>query len=196
MPFFDVNSNETTMILGRNCIRTRPTRSLYAKIVTGYAFAIYNKKTRDNLHIVRAIRNAFAHSKKLIDFNDTLVVQEILKAPSTKKPMQRWIKENPMDARYGRAAYISLCQEVALTLLRRQLRATKASAKKRMRKSPFASLLDFGSSSGRTNLAEGLRPFLLPSQADHTADPKHGVRSQGLPGPSQARPKNENNGDK
>src|SRR5215469_2652966 len=45
-----------------------PLTSFNAKIIAGYAFGIYDKKLRDDLHIVRAIRNAFAHSKKIIDF--------------------------------------------------------------------------------------------------------------------------------
>jgi DNA-binding MltR family transcriptional regulator len=60
-----------------------PLNSFSSKIVAGYALGIYDKSMRDDLHIVRSIRNAFAHSKKLIQFDHLLIVKELGKS-STK----------------------------------------------------------------------------------------------------------------
>jgi DNA-binding MltR family transcriptional regulator len=57
-----------------------PLRSFAAKITIGHAFGIYDAKVDHDLNIVRTIRNAFAHSKKLLDFDDKLLVPELLSA--------------------------------------------------------------------------------------------------------------------
>jgi hypothetical protein len=54
-----------------------PLNSFYSKIVAGYALGIYDESMRDDLHIVRNIRNVFAHSKKPIQFDHPLIVKEL-----------------------------------------------------------------------------------------------------------------------
>jgi hypothetical protein len=53
--------------------------SFGAKIEIGYAIGIYGKLVRSDLDTVRRIRNAFAHSKILIDFSTPEVVNEVRK---------------------------------------------------------------------------------------------------------------------
>ena len=43
--------------------RSVPIRSLSSKIDIAYAFGLYDRGTRDDLHILRRIRNTFAHSQ-------------------------------------------------------------------------------------------------------------------------------------
>jgi len=57
--------------------------SFYSKIVIGYALGIYDKGMRSDLTIVRNIRNAFAHSKTLIQFDHPAVVAELSVRPKT-----------------------------------------------------------------------------------------------------------------
>lgn len=45
-----------------------PLRSFHSKIVTGYALGTYDDKVQHDLNVIRTIRNAFAHSQKLLDF--------------------------------------------------------------------------------------------------------------------------------
>lgn len=73
---------ETWRVLTEN---NGPLSTLYSKIMMGYALNIYDEHVRDLLHIVRNVRNAFAHSKKLIDFDNDLIVAEIRSAPLPKK---------------------------------------------------------------------------------------------------------------
>jgi hypothetical protein len=49
-----------------------PFGTFHKKINAAYALGIYDDTTKQNLNIVRNIRNAFAHSKKLIDFDHPL----------------------------------------------------------------------------------------------------------------------------
>jgi hypothetical protein len=53
--------------------------SFGAKIEIGYAIGIYGELVRNDLDTVRAIRNAFAHSKVLIDFATPEVADEVRK---------------------------------------------------------------------------------------------------------------------
>ena len=43
-----------------------PLATFNQKILLGFALGIYDKQTRENLKIISNIRNAFAHSKRLI----------------------------------------------------------------------------------------------------------------------------------
>ena len=57
-----------------------PLNSFYSKIVIGYALGIYEMISVATYTIVCNIRNAFAHSKKLIQFDHPAVVNELRKA--------------------------------------------------------------------------------------------------------------------
>lgn len=50
--------------------------SFMGKIDLGYAFGIYNDKYRENLHIMRSVRNAFAHAALPIDFTTAEILTE------------------------------------------------------------------------------------------------------------------------
>ena len=67
---------------------TGPLRSFAAKISTAYALGIYTEKIQHDLNVVRIIRNAFAHSKKLIDFDDPLIISELVSAHILRKKVQ------------------------------------------------------------------------------------------------------------
>jgi hypothetical protein len=49
----------------------------YSKIELGYALALYDETTRDNLNIVRSIRNEFAHTPQAIDFETAEIRTEV-----------------------------------------------------------------------------------------------------------------------
>jgi DNA-binding MltR family transcriptional regulator len=118
-----------------------PLASFYAKITAGYALGIYDKKLRDDLHIVRSIRNAFAHSKRIIDFNDELIIAELSKANCLTRGLKNHINEPMPYLPACKVAYITLCQEIALSLLKRQTKAAQASVRRmrqKMAKLPFA----------------------------------------------------------
>jgi DNA-binding MltR family transcriptional regulator len=96
-----------------------PLNSFHSKIAMGYALGIYDQGMRSDLDIVRNIRNAFAHSKKLIQFNDPAVLAELKKASAITKGM--WKSKGP-DA----FLYMSLCLRVSSTLARMYVRRMKS----------------------------------------------------------------------
>ena len=67
-----------------------PLRSFDCKIVAGYALGIYDAGMHNDLHIVRRIRNAFAHSKKLIQLDHPAVVTELKKSTRSALPKKYW----------------------------------------------------------------------------------------------------------
>lgn len=54
-----------------------PLSTFYAKIVAGGALGLYDEYTEEYLDRIRKVRNAFAHSKLVIDFSQDLVIEEI-----------------------------------------------------------------------------------------------------------------------
>jgi DNA-binding MltR family transcriptional regulator len=167
-----------------------PLHSLYAKIVAGYAFAIYDKKLRDDLHIVRAIRNAFAHSKKMIDFDDELIVAELLSANSLGKAYGDYLQKEMINRLVAKSAYIFICQEITLKLLRRRHKSTKASyrrVRKKLARSPLGSLFGDATKLDRSTLEYLQR--LLPR--DHSGDPSPPAPSVSPPVSPDSRAKND-----
>ena len=99
-----------------------PLADLAARIKIGYALGIFGRKTRSDLEHVRAVRNAFAHSIRLIGFN-TPEVAEICNLFHT--PETTTILTGVADPRTPRGRYI----ETTVTLAGRLKRATKEAAR-------------------------------------------------------------------
>jgi hypothetical protein len=59
--------------------RDGPLSGFFAKIHLGYALSLYDAGVRDNLEIIRRIRNAFAHTPQAIDFKTEEIRTEVRK---------------------------------------------------------------------------------------------------------------------
>lgn len=64
-----------------------PFSTFARKIKSGYAMRVYDDAFEANLNIIRTVRNTFAHSKRLIEFDHPLVAAELKKiaVPSFRK---------------------------------------------------------------------------------------------------------------
>jgi hypothetical protein len=164
-----------------------PLSTLARKIAIGHALRLYDPAFRDNLHIVRSVRNAFAHSKRLIDFNHPLVSREIKKI---KMPKRQRRKFRNIAGEAPQHAYVTLCLRLVSTMIEKRTTAMRRSTKRRRAKlatSPFhralapvlglggiGSLGTLGSSGG---LVAGfplasIGSTLQSSPARQTGDPK------------------------
>jgi hypothetical protein len=146
-----------------------PLRSFHAKIVMGHALHIYGEATRDNLHIVRLIRNAFAHSKKLIGFDHELIGAELSKIKKSRIRKRAYADLTGLTMTPA-TKFVVLCYAVAQELLRNQHNAIKAKNSRLRKKTsvPFLSLL------GRPLLGDsGLSP--LSSLQNQSAGPDPGA---------------------
>jgi hypothetical protein len=118
-----------------------PLNSFHSMILIGYALGIYDKNIRNDLTVVRNIRNAFAHSKKLIKFDHPAVVEGLQKATRSVDPKKYW----KLDAqqRYG-----ILCLRLATKLAKIEAQPTKSRLQRLERKIRTAELLWLAGLSG------------------------------------------------
>jgi hypothetical protein len=86
-----------------------PLNSFYSKIVAGYALGIYDESMLNDLHIVRNIRNAFAQSKRLIHFDNPLIVRELGKATRSYLNLAKAVKPH--------SRYVVLCTWLSTKLI-------------------------------------------------------------------------------
>jgi hypothetical protein len=105
--------------------------SFSRKIMVGYAVRLYGAELRDNLNIIRAIRNAFAHSRRLINFDHPLVVREFQRLKIPKRQRKAWRKLSAMPPR---EAYVNLCYSVFIAILKKQTLALRRSSKRYQKK--------------------------------------------------------------
>jgi hypothetical protein len=118
-----------------------PLRTFSAKITMGYALHIYGEATKDNLNIVRTIRNAFAHSKKLIDFKHDLIVAELrkVKVGTFRKRTFAKIQSGKWN---GDTSYVILCYTLMSELMRHVTKSLSAKhARLNKKRSPLVNVL-------------------------------------------------------
>ena len=111
-----------------------PLGTFYMKITAGYAFGIYDDTIKDGLNTVRAIRNVFAHTKKLLNFSDELIVNELKKVtlPKQKRSvLYKHLSVYVRDATDGpQQAFTDLCLILATELVRKMTRITDSKARR------------------------------------------------------------------
>lgn len=107
-----------------------PLRTFSQKIVMGYALRIYNNDFRSNLDIVRTIRNQFAHSKRILSFDNPLIVQELAAIKPIRgfsKDFKKYVRTNPHD---NQGRYLSLCVLLTCGLMNKGTTRIRAQAKR------------------------------------------------------------------
>jgi DNA-binding MltR family transcriptional regulator len=144
-----------------------PLDTFNRKIRAAYAFGIIDDITQKNITVVRNIRNAFAHSKRLIDFNDEAILHELsnVTAPKGKTyraKALRVISATAKEGMIGADLFRMLCRQLTLELMRRQLKNLQAGRRRnetsrkemarRLLSSPFGGM---GLLSDRQNFLAG-----------------------------------------
>ena len=125
-----------------------PLGTFNQKIIAAYGFGILNDTMKDGLDTVRSIRNAFAHSKRLFDFDHELVANELKRVKLPEGKRSKLYKElNRVRLLVGgaHASYLALCRLLAFLLVdRKDKRETKASqARRARRREETAAALDW-----------------------------------------------------
>lgn len=115
-----------------------PLRSFSTKIMLGYALGLFDAKMKHDVNVIRTIRNAFAHSKTMLHFDDALVVRELLSAHLLAKPFKRSLQKRPppgshpdAQKRTAQAAYVVVCFVATTKLINMRSRATSAATRAR-----------------------------------------------------------------
>jgi hypothetical protein len=84
-----------------------------AKIRLSYALGLISKNQRDNLNTIKDIRNVFAHSTKVMTFENTQISQHCDKLWPSEKPIPEPIKK----LHISRAQYCAKSVEIMYALI-------------------------------------------------------------------------------
>lgn len=112
-----------------------PLASFHQKIVAAYALGILSESLRDACQTVRQIRNQFAHSKRLIAFDNALIMTALstVALPGGKRSLLykrlatvRAMKDGP------RYAFFSLCLVLALDIISKRRKRESAAERARL----------------------------------------------------------------
>lgn len=105
-----------------------PFSTFHAKIHAGYSFKFYGEITRDNLTIIKNIRNGFAHTQKLITFDNEDILADLRKLhlPHRNHKQFKLLKQAKEIKHKGLVAYVSLCMFVYFELGRKSLESMKS----------------------------------------------------------------------
>jgi DNA-binding MltR family transcriptional regulator len=181
-----------------------PLRTFSSKIITGFAFKLYDEKVKFDLDVVREIRNAFAHSRKMLNFDDPLIIAKLLSVRTLPPRFARELQRQPTKEA-AKATYINLCFELVLRLLKWRTRALTAKNRRMTRKlnkspSPLAQALAASANPSfnpffPSLLARRAQTSLLPLDS-RSADPKPVTPGALLSGLLRAQPKTDDNKDK
>ena len=111
-----------------------PFNTFDQKIIAAFAFRIFDEATKDNLKIVKNIRNVFAHAKKLIDFDHELISAEFrkVKIPGFRKRFHSKVKKG--NYYVPKEAYVLLCVIISTFLIKKRLASLSAKARRAAQK--------------------------------------------------------------
>ena len=149
-----------------------PLSGLNQKIIAGYALGHYDDVLRENLNIVRNIRNVFAHAKKIVSFDHPLIVAELNKISlpaRTRSDMHRSLKAAKSLIKTPQACFSVLVFALSSELLKRGNKFTGANLRRRRKRWKTTGLL--------ADVLAGYRPESpkgsgLSSVLRHIASPK------------------------
>jgi hypothetical protein len=98
-----------------------PLNTFSAKITAGRAFGLYDESVAKNLRIIKDVRNVFAHSKRLITFDEPAIIDFIKSMSLDSKKYTTLYKRlrSGLTKFSGRESFIHLCFAVALILVKR-----------------------------------------------------------------------------
>ena len=88
-------------------------RDFYSKIMLGYALSSFDEDIRSNLNIVRDIRNAFAHSRTVLKFDNREIAAELRKVRPVRKG-DRLLEPGALILEPSKRAYLQLCMALLM----------------------------------------------------------------------------------
>lgn len=128
-----------------------PLATFSARITMGRAFGLFDEAVEDHLNRIRKIRNAFAHAKHIIGFDNTLILDELRACKLPSRPhslLRREITHVRSPKTAPDMAYRRLCMAIFVELIRRNTRGLNASARnyqrainRRSRMNPYSNAL-------------------------------------------------------
>jgi len=124
------------------CDESGPLRSFNSKILLAHALGTIDDRFKVDLDALRKIRNAFAHSKKVLEFNDPLIVKELLNTRCLQPRLKKTLQGEPTKGNV-QGCYIIVCLILVTKLLAKLNRATSAKNRREKSKLLASALLKF-----------------------------------------------------
>lgn len=90
-----------------------PISTFARKIALGHALGIYDKRMKDDLDIIRKIRNVFAHAKRMVKFENPAIRKELRKIVVSRDKSHRSIRDGSAS---GMHTFVYLCSSRATKL--------------------------------------------------------------------------------
>jgi len=133
-----------------------PLATFHQRIIMGKVLRIYKEPLETNLHVVRVIRNQFAHARRLFDFDDQFIRSKLASVvlPAKTNAHYEHMRSVIQCSRGGRSAYIVLCVTIASQLLAKRSLSSKAAKRnmkrreKRLHTSSFLGMSPLGTIGG------------------------------------------------
>ena len=101
-----------------------------AKVDIGYALGVFGPITKNALTIIGKIRNAFAHSPRVLGFSTPRVAIECQKLavliPAYKQVAELELSDMPSQGTDARSQYLDCCETIVIALLVDQTRRSEA----------------------------------------------------------------------
>lgn len=144
-----------------------PINTFQQKIMLAYSLNLITEHLSEVLHVIRRVRNIFAHSKRVVGFDNAEVIAELAALPLPKKKSTSYKLLNGARSRSEsepRKAFLLIFYFVHSEILRRKLKTAKSSyrySKKKLEKleinAPVISQLfrDVGDSPSAADLERG-----------------------------------------
>lgn len=155
-----------------------------AKILMGRALRLYDDTLRDHLKLIKGVRNAFAHSKALLTFDNPVILDALrtAKIPPRKGHLYKVIISVRDPATPAQAAFKMLTEAVCIEIIRKHSRSITASMRNYRRTRAKLVTQEI------TSLASSQALAALWSPTSHTDGP---TRLGVLQSPSQDDPKKD-----
>jgi hypothetical protein len=95
-----------------------PLATFSQKITAGYSFGLYDEIVRDALVVAKNVRNAFAHSKKIISFDNEFVISELRRITTGPKKRTTFYKNLALakSAEEPNKSFVLLCLTISIVL--------------------------------------------------------------------------------
>lgn len=119
-----------------------PLATFHAKIVAGIALGLYDETVFHNLKLVKNIRNAFAHSRRILTFEEVAIRQHLgaIMLPTQRHSIYyKYLKLSRKNTS-GQTAFIYLCDAIQVILQKHSTRATREQSGRKLLGSPRRTL--------------------------------------------------------
>jgi hypothetical protein len=160
-----------------------PLSTFSQKVIAAYSFGLIDDDMKHNLTALAAIRNVFAHSKKLITFDHPSIKQKLrtIRPPLKKNGLRKSIMAAISPVNHRQGAYTLLCLVISTELTTRHMKKRTAAVKAKIRRlGPIARRIWDMSPEQQAFASAALGPFQIADPKSPVSPPSYAEQIVGL----------------